>query len=155
MFFSKIYKSWEGIQEEKYKVILKNIDSNIFDKIVKCPYVPGALEFLKHYHGVIPLYLVSVSPEKELDRILKERNIKHYFKDVYSSEWKKTDAIKDIIHKEQALSDKTVFIGDTDEDYLAAEEAGIIFIGRNSGKQFFDANITLFDDFDKILNQMQ
>jgi len=35
MFFSKIYESWKGIQEEKYKNILENIDSNVFDKIVK------------------------------------------------------------------------------------------------------------------------
>jgi len=137
------------------KVLSKKFSKLVFTKIVKCPYVSGALEFLEHYHASIPLYLVSVSPEKELNRILKDRKIRNYFKDVYSSNWKKADAIKDIVQQEQALSNKTVFIGDTNEDYLAAQEAGVIFFGRNSGKQFFDENIAVFDDFDKILNYMQ
>jgi SAM-dependent methyltransferase len=35
MFFSKIYKSWKGIQQEKYKAIMENIGSSVFDELVR------------------------------------------------------------------------------------------------------------------------
>lgn len=34
MFFSKIYKSWEGIQEEKYSRILLGFDSGMLSKVL-------------------------------------------------------------------------------------------------------------------------
>jgi SAM-dependent methyltransferase len=34
MFFSRIYGSWRGIQEEKYRTILENIDPETFNSLV-------------------------------------------------------------------------------------------------------------------------
>jgi len=155
--FEYIYKNILKLPytEKVEKDVSQKFSNLVFNKIVKCPYVSGALKFLKRYHAVIPLHLVSVSPEKELNRILKARNIQHYFKQIYSSKWKKVEAIKDIILKERTLSDKTVFIGDTYEDYLAAKAVGIFFIGRNSGKPFLEVNIPLFENFNEIISYMK
>ena len=46
----------------------------IFKKIVACPSVPGAKEFLEYFYGKRPLYLISMTPEEELMRILQARH---------------------------------------------------------------------------------
>ena len=121
-----------------------------FDKIAKCAYVPGALDFLGYFGNVVPLYLVSMSPEDELGKILKIKGLTQYFKKVYPSSWKKVDAINDILRIEDVLPHETVFVGDADEDYEAARLTDVFFIGRNSGKSFHCADIPVYKNLSDI-----
>ena len=153
--FEKFKHIYENILKRSYTPQLKRdlsakFSELVFDKIIKCRYVAGAREFLDYYHNTIPLYLVSMSPENELRRILDARKLTGYFKKIYSSEWKKTEALKDISRIENKPYEKVVFIGDTYEDYLAAHAVEIFFIGRNSKKPFFDTPIPVFDNLLQI-----
>lgn len=123
----------------------------VFDKIAECPYVAGAVEFLEYFGNVVPLYLVSMSPENELGRILKKRGLTQYFKKIYSSSWKKVDAIRDILRTEDASPHETVFVGDAYEDFQAAQRMNISFVGRNSKKPFFDSDARVFENLFEIL----
>jgi len=153
--FEKFKYIYEKILKRSYTSQLKrelsaNFAELVFDKIVKCSYVEGTLEFLDYYHNIIPLFLVSMSPENELRRILDARKLTGYFKKIYTSEWKKLDAIKDISRIENKPYEKMVFIGDTYEDYVAAGALGTFFVGRDSSKPFFDADIPVFKDLYEI-----
>ena len=132
----------EGIKEN----LSKRFSQLVFDKIAECAYVDGALEFLDYFGNIVPLYLVSMSPEDELGKILKKRGLTQYFKKVYPSSWKKGDAINDILRREDALPHETVFVGDAYEDYAAARSVNAFFIGRNSNKSFRGVNITVYKD---------
>jgi len=108
----------------------------VFQGIVECPWVAGALEFLEYFKAQdTPLYLVSMSPAEELGRVLEARGIHAFFKDVYASPWKKNEAIADILRREDADASRAVYIGDTPEDSVAAADAGVHFVGRYSGKK--------------------
>ncbi len=96
--FKKFKYISENILKRTYTLEDERLLSNrfsdlIFKEIVACPYVPGALEFLESFHGKLPMYLVSMSPQTELMRILEQRNLTRYFFEVFSSDWKKIDAI--------------------------------------------------------------
>ena len=135
---------------EDERLLSNRFSDLIFKEIVACPYVPGALEFLESFHGKLPMYLVSISPQAELMRILENRNLTRYFFEVFSSDWKKIDAIKHILHKENIENTQAVFIGDTYEDYQAALATEVAFVGRDSGKPFKDAEINLMRDMFKV-----
>ncbi len=118
----------------------------VFERIVQCPYVRGAQEFLECFWGKIPLYLISVSPDEELERILKARDLNKYLKKIYAIPWVKKEAIQDILKSEKISSQEAVFIGDTFEDYQAARSAGVFFIGRDSHKSFHGADIPVYEN---------
>jgi HAD superfamily hydrolase (TIGR01549 family) len=155
--FEHIYKNILKLPytDETRDYLSKRFSSLVFKKIVGCEYVEGAIEFLEYFKGILPLYLVSMSPADELDRILNARNLKDYFKDVYSGTRKKTDTIRDILLRENAKGDEGILIGDANEDYLAARSAGVAFIGRDSKKQFYDASVPIYRDLKEILNHLR
>ncbi len=65
----------------------------VFERIVQCPCVAGAEEFLDYFWSRIPLYLISVSPAEELERILKARDLNKYFEKIYAIPWVKKEAM--------------------------------------------------------------
>lgn len=138
--------------EEIEKKLGETFSELVFQKIITCPYVRGAIDFLDHFSNYLPLYLVSASPDDELDRILSARKLKRYFEKIYPVSWKKTEAFFDIIEKEQIVPSETMVIGDAYEDYVAANTVGARFIGRISNKSFFDAEIPKFMDLTRIKN---
>ncbi|MBW2561914.1 MAG: HAD hydrolase-like protein, partial [Deltaproteobacteria bacterium] len=48
----------------------------------------------------------------------------------------KTEAIRDILAREGVSLSEAVMIGDSSEDAYAADECGVRFIGRDSGRGF-------------------
>lgn len=122
----------------------------VLNQAASCSYVFGAIEFLDYFYQRVSLYLASVNPPDELAEILKRRNLTKYFKAVYANPWKKPDSLKEIISVEAVHKDEVVFIGDTYEDYQAAQAVGIEFIGRDGGKPFNAANIKIFKDLVEI-----
>ena len=128
----------------------KEFSRLVFEKIITCPFVPGAVDFLEYFQKITGLYLISVSPEKELNNILTARNLTRYFKKVYSFEWKKPDAISDILQLEGISPEYAIFMGDTYEDSCSAKKSNVFFIGRDSGKPFENINFPIFKDLVEI-----
>lgn len=141
--------------EEIKEKLSRRFSSIVFEKIVECSFVDGALEFLDYFGNVVPLYLVSMSPKGELGEILKKRGLTEYFKKVYSSSWKKVDAIEDILRREDVLPYEALFVGDAYEDFQAAQIMNVKFVGRNSQKPFLDAGSEVFEDLCEILKFVQ
>lgn len=127
----------------------------VFEQIVHCPFVAGAEDFLNYFLGKVPLYLASVSPAEELDRILKARRLSQYFKKVYAFPWLKRDVVADVVKNEMLPAKSIIFIGDSPEDHRAAKEAGVSFVGRDSGKSLPADEAPVFKDFTGILSFIQ
>jgi len=123
--------------KEIEKKMSEEFSHYVFEHILRCPYVQGAIEFLDYFYSKIPLYIVSVNPAWELARILDARELRKYFKKIYANPGSKTEAIRDIIKNENLSKRELVFIGDTIEDYQAAKASSIFFIGRGSSKKSF------------------
>jgi len=160
--FDKFKHITENILKEKYTAEVKEdlgskFSELVFKRIVACPYVQGAEDFLCHFYEKVPLYLASASPVEELEKILEVRDLKKYFKDIYAIPWVKTDIIKDILKRENIPPEEAVFIGDAFEDYEAARLTCVFFIGRNSGKSFHGADTPVYKnmfDIKKFLRRM-
>lgn len=142
----------EPYDSQKEKELSKKFSNLVFDKLVRCPFVEGAVEFLEYFSRQLPLYLISISPENELLKILNARSLEGYFKEVYANPPSKSEAFKKILASEQVDASESVYIGDTPEDYQAATTTGIPFIGRKSGKKFPEGDFPVFKDMWGVKN---
>lgn len=160
------------IRYEKFKVIYEEIlglpytaevstrlgaqfSKMIFEKIVLCSFVKGAEELLKEFQRQALFYLVSINPLQELKAILAAKKIDHYFSDVYAYPWGKSDAIREILRRNDFLEKDVVFIGDSPEDFQAAKMVGIDFIGRQSVRSWEGKGCLVFNDLQEIANYLK
>lgn len=121
------------------------------DKIIQCPFVEGAYEFIKYFSSAqYPLYIASATPFDELKIILNARKLYNYFNVVYGAPMPKKEMFRDVIQREAILPKELLFIGDSIEDYKVAEESGISFIGRISDYDFKGLKVKSFKTMSEI-----
>lgn len=101
----------------------------VFDEVVKCPYVPGAIEFIEKFHSEYDFFVVSGTPDDEIKRIAEARKISGYFRGIYGSPLKKGHWVKSILENNGYKNSETLFIGDSLDDFKGADENGCRFIG--------------------------
>lgn len=104
--------------------------SLVRDRVIAAPFVPGALEFLQLMSGRIPLYVVSATPQVEIEAIIGARRLGVFFKAVYGSPTPKGEWLTRIAVREGGDPRSIVFVGDGRADLEGARQAGMRFIGR-------------------------
>lgn len=114
----------------------RRFDALTRERIVQCPYVPGALEFLQYFVPRLPIYLASATPLAELCDILEQRGLRRYFRDVYGAPSVKSTVLHEVLQKERVAAADSIFIGDSVEDWRAAEQAGVPFLGKGTSPTF-------------------
>ena len=121
--------------------------------IVECPMMEGAQEFLDDCAGKVPLFLVSATPQSELVKILKKRQLKAYFQEAHGAPINKVQVLYKIMVDEKAFPDETLYIADSPEDEQAAASLGIHFIGRESNRDLNGTVYPIYSDFFMIKEQ--
>ena len=102
----------------------------VTERVVACPLVAGARSYLDARSAEVPLHLVSATPEGELRGIVQRRGLTCYFEDVLGSPAAKPDNVRRIIERHGYDPACVPLIGDGRQDYEAAREHGLPFIGR-------------------------
>jgi phosphoglycolate phosphatase-like HAD superfamily hydrolase len=120
------------------------------EAIIECPYVKGAHEFLEYIRNRVSVYLVSATPQLDLDQIIKARGLGGYFKDLYGAPISKIETLKQIMLSENVSVNEILFVGDSPEDQQAAKFLGIRFIGRQSDRKLDVKDENIFNDFIEI-----
>jgi beta-phosphoglucomutase-like phosphatase (HAD superfamily) len=117
------------------------------ERLATVPFVPGAPEFLAEFSARIALYVVSVTPQTDLDSTIRDRGLRHYFQDVYGCPpWTKATAVLDVLEHKRYEPSRVVLIGDAPGDRSAAAEAGVEFVARRSEIAFDAPEPRLYDD---------
>lgn len=111
--------------EEKYKkMLLKNQQSiKPIEEVVSF-----CLSAKKQYK----MFIVSNAQEQEIKTWLEKQPIANCFSSIYGHPVTKTYAIQDIIKTENCHKENIVFIGDSREDFYAAEATGVLFFMKQS-----------------------
>jgi HAD superfamily hydrolase (TIGR01549 family) len=145
----------EKILKQKYtqrmgKKLAARFSGLTREKIINCPFVEGALDFIQHFYKKNPLYIASATPLDELRVILRSRELLGYFKSIYGAPISKAKMFSEIIRKENVSPDEVLFIGDSPEDYKVAQEVGIHFLARGDRKTFTEAWVKCFRSMSEI-----
>ena len=117
------------------------------EAIIGCPFVKGAEDFLEYIHNRSTVYLVSATPQSDLDQIIEGKGLSDYFKKVYGAPVKKNEILKKIMLTEKVSVNEILYIGDSPEDQQCAKDLGINFIGRQSDRDLNDSIHPVFTDF--------
>jgi phosphoglycolate phosphatase-like HAD superfamily hydrolase len=103
--------------------------SLVEDMVIKCPWVTGAKEFLNKFYKKIDFHIASGTPDSELLRIIKSRNMSHYFITINGSSRKKGEIALGVLNEYNYDSNMVYMVGDALSDYEGAMEANISFVG--------------------------
>jgi HAD superfamily hydrolase (TIGR01549 family) len=145
--YSEILKRLLG--DEEFAVLCNNFAARVLDGVVKAPYVRGAKEFLKKYSGQYRCFVVSATPQEEIEEIIQRRRIRQFFKGVYGAPAKKKDVVREMLARDNTAPCKAVYVGDAMSDYLAAKENKVFFIARvteDNSRIFKDLDCTKLND---------
>lgn len=116
--------------ENEFQILCDKFANLVVENVVKAPYVKGIIEFLENYASKYKCFVVSATPQKEIEEIIQRRNIQRFFKGIYGAPTKKSDAVKNILLSEEIESSKAVYIGDAMSDYTAAKNNNVRFVAR-------------------------
>ena len=130
--FKIIYRDFLKLEltEAKSQELGRQFTEYSYDSVVNSVYVRGAHEFLEKYYKQLLLFVASGTPEEEMISIVRERGLDQYFNGVYGSPRSKAILITEILSKQKIGSDQTIFVGDSINDYMGADQTGVKFVGR-------------------------
>jgi len=129
-----LYLAWSGLTptDKLVKEYSNHFSHIVKQKVIGSKWVNGVEGFLNNNSNQFNMFLVTATPQLEIEEILEALDISSFFSDVVGAPVKKVDAVSKLIIKNNLNTDKTVMIGDSMPDYLAASENGIQFILRKT-----------------------
>ena len=105
----------------------------VFDEVVKAAWIPGAPEFLVQNHARYRCFVASGTPQEELERIVKLRDLEKYFAGVFGTPATKEEITRSLLASEGLQAGEVLFVGDALTDFSAAKACGVRFVGIVSG----------------------
>ncbi len=113
------------IYAEKFSLLVKK-------KVMNSEWVVGVLDYLKNNYKRQQFFLVTASPQKEIEDIISSLKIKNLFKEIIGSPTKKEDGVRLLLDRYMIEPDQAVMVGDSSSDHRAAIENKVPFILRNT-----------------------
>lgn len=117
------------VTEHTMAELAERFQAEVKERVIACPFVPGAVEFLTTTQAKVPLYIASGTPSGELREIVAARGLDRYFAGVFGSPQDKADILAMIAADTGCPPGDIVMVGDADTDYQAAARAGTRFVG--------------------------
>ena len=156
--FEWIYKELlnEDLSQEQSNALGEGFSKIVYEKILQAAFVPGVQKLLDWAKKNTYNFVASGTPETELRRVVNDRELGQYFKEVLGSPKSKEEIVNEMISKYDLDRSRCWFIGDATTDYKAAKETDLNFVARNSA-DFTDfwstkENIIVLDDLSELLN---
>ncbi len=94
--------------------------------------IPKTVDFIKSIYLQMPMHIVSGSDEVELNFLCRMLRLDAYFVTIEGSPTPKNDLVSGIMDKYGYDPKETLLIGDSVNDYEAAKQSGLYFVGFNN-----------------------
>ncbi len=117
----------------------------VVDKVIAVDWIAGAKEFLDSVAAVLPVFVISGTPEDELRYIIIQRKMSGHFQEILGSPIRKPEHIRKLLTRYQLVPEHCLFVGDALTDFHAAKETGLHFIGIQGEAAFPKGTIVLSD----------
>ena len=102
---------------------------------------------LEAYSQRLPMYIVSGADQAELRYLNEQLMLAHHFRGIYGSPTPKIELVRRIVADNGYTPDECVLIGDSINDYEAADKNNIEFVGYNNPEIEQRSTIELTDVF--------
>jgi phosphoglycolate phosphatase-like HAD superfamily hydrolase len=135
--FRHYYKEFlcEPLSDEILDGLCRKFSHLVTDEVVKSSEIPGAEKFLQEMHNRVPCFVISATPEDEIKGIVKRRKLQEYFERVLGAPATKIENLKSVLIRYDLEPSKSLFFGDAESDYRAAEACGVRFLAILPGPE--------------------
>ena len=129
-----LYLSWTGtlVKESLINEYCNKFSNLVFKEVLEAPWVPGVHDYILRNFKNQNFIIVSATPKRELQKILKALNFESYFVGVYGYPPNKSKSIQKSLKLIDVAASDAILIGDAEEDFFAATENNIKFILRRT-----------------------
>jgi phosphoglycolate phosphatase-like HAD superfamily hydrolase len=94
--------------------------------------IRNSVEFVKREQTNFTMHVVSGSDQEELRYLCTTLKLDGYFRSIHGSPKSKKDWVAELLHLHNYDKSQTLLIGDSRNDWEAAEHGGIDFMGYNN-----------------------
>ena len=123
----------KDVSDEKVQELADKFSTIMKAELTNKKYLIGeTVDFIEKNYKNYNFHIVSGSDEKELNYLCKELELSQYFKTIEGSPTCKNDLVKNILQKYSYNPKECILIGDSINDYEAANINGIKFYGYNN-----------------------
>ena len=139
----------ETISEEELQVWANKFSDLVLKKVVESPYVEGAKNALERLGHKYQQYIITGTPQQEIEQICQKLEITKLFKKICGSPKNKIKWCSELILESEYKNSEIVFIGDATTDYEAAQHHHLNFILREHEENqvlFKDKNVIKIKD---------
>lgn len=125
-----LYLEWVGeeVNPNKIDAFCKKFSEIVKNEVLSSPWVPGVYSILEENYKSKNYFLLSATPQDEIEYILKKLKLSNFFKVIYGSPTEKVDAIKKTILEYNISIENSIFVGDSESDLKAAANSGVDFL---------------------------
>ena len=143
--FKHYHKKFLNIELSKIEIneLAEQFSKIVFQKVIDSKYVPGALSSIKKLDGKFKQFIVTGTPQDEIELILEALDITQHFKGIFGSPSSKVEISEIILKEEKLKKTEVVFVGDATTDYTAAQYYDFAFILRSHSE-----NYSIFEEVD-------
>ena len=117
-----IYFEYAGLRQSQQLLnsYCERFSILVEQKVIDSPWVGGVLNYLKNNYQKQQFFLISSTPQQEIERILFLLKIEGYFQQIIGSPTSKDKAISLLIDRYEIDEKDAVMIGDSNIDYEAS-----------------------------------
>lgn len=153
--FEMIYRDClnQPLSELEKERLGRRYSTLVANELERCPFVPGAQEFLQWQSVGLLRFVVSGTPEDELRQVVKQRALDHYFAGIFGSPSRKESILQRILVAYGLRPSEVVFVGDSMTDCTASGSVGVPFVGRvpaHSANCFPDSVRWIISDLNEL-----
>lgn len=129
-----IYLKWAGKEntESEIENYAKKFSLLVKERVISSNWVDGVESFIKSKTNSQLFFILTATPQDEIEEILDKIKIRHLFDEVIGSPMKKIDAIKIILSSYYIAPSNSVMIGDSKVDFDAALYNSVPFVLRRT-----------------------
>jgi len=135
-----IYLKWAGqiLTIELIEEYAEKFSQLVKQKVIDSEWVPGILDYLDKNYTRQKFYIITATPQREIEEILLALKITNFFREVIGTPAEKDEAIKQLLYRYKITPNQSIMIGDAITDYNAAAKNEVSFILR---KTAFNKNL--------------
>lgn len=142
-FFEEIRK--EEISNDDIQHLANKFSEVMLDNLMDSELlIKETMSFIKANINHYVMHIVSGSDEKELRKICSSIKIDQYFKSIHGSPTPKNRLVKILLDKHNYSPNNCILIGDSINDYDAARQNNLYFMGYNNKDLEKLSQISLF-----------
>ena len=116
--------------EAGYKKNLRLYSEIVHSSLLKTNEIPGAENALSKLCKKYNLHVLTTTPQKNLEAVIKGRGLEKYFKSLYgANKGNKIPLLGELIETQKINTDQSILVGDGKGDYECAKQYDILFVG--------------------------